>query len=122
MTTDAKIDTNSVGTIEGGIDAVVIGACADGLAAAAYLGKAGLRTVLLGASPEIGAADQDPITQGTAHGEHLAVQLDPDVISDLGLYKLGLAYAARRLETTYFFENHAAITVNGDITQVDLPS
>jgi len=35
------------GRIEGGVDAIVVGATIDGFVAAAYLGKAGLKTVLL---------------------------------------------------------------------------
>ena len=55
MTTSTD-EIQTAGRIEGGIDAIVIGATADGLAAAAYLGKAGLSTILLEESAEIGGS------------------------------------------------------------------
>lgn len=109
--------------IEGGIDAVVIGAGADGLAASAYLGKAGLRTVLVGAGPEIGgriaAREIAPGVQGV-DGEHLITILDPDVIAELDLYRHGVEFAARRLDTTYFFESGEVLRFDGDLTQAAL--
>ncbi|WP_375203664.1 phytoene desaturase family protein [Hyphococcus sp.] len=109
--------------IEGGIDAVVIGAGADGLAASAYLGKAGLRTVLVGAGPELGgriaAREIAPGVTGI-DGEHLITVLDPDVISELDLYRYGVEFAARRLDTTYFFENGGVLRFDGDLTQAAL--
>lgn len=111
--------------IEGGIDAVVIGAGAEGLAAAAYLGKAGLRTVLAGAGSEIGgrigAREIAPGVQGV-DGEHLVTVLDPDVIAELDLYRHGLEFAARRLDTTYFFENGSVLRFDGDLAQAALLS
>lgn len=111
--------------IEGGIDAVVIGAGADGLAAAAYLGKAGLRVVLAGAGPEIGgriaAREIAPGVEGV-DGEHLVTLLDPDVIAELDLYRHGLEFAARRLDTTYFFDSGEALRFDGDLTQAALMS
>lgn len=106
--------------IEGGIDAIVIGAGADGLAAAAYLGRAGLRTVLAGAGREIGgriaAREIAPGVEGV-DGEHLVTVLDPDVIADLDLYRHGLEFAARRLDTTYFFEQGAILRFDGDLSR-----
>lgn len=111
--------------IEGGIDAVVIGAGVDGLTAAAYLGRAGLRTVLAGAGPEIGgriaARDIAPGVVGI-DGEHLITQLDPEVIDDLDLYRHGIEFAARRLDTTYFFESGRVLRFDGDLTQAALLS
>ncbi len=111
--------------IEGGIDAVIIGAGADGLAAAAYLGKAGLRTVLAGAGPEIGgriaAREIAPGIEGV-DGEHLITLLDPDVIAELDLYRHGLEFAARRLDTTYFFERGGVLHFDGDVAQAALTS
>ena len=102
---DPEGETQRAGRIEGGIDALVIGAGVDGLAAAAYLGKAGLHTVLVGAGKEIGGriAEREiaPGVNGV-DGEHLVTMLDPDVIAELDLYRHGLSFAARRLDTTYF--------------------
>ena len=118
-------DGRAAGRIEGGIDAIVIGAGVDGLTAAAYLGKAGLRTVLAGAGPEIGgriaARDIAPGVTGV-DGEHLVTVLDPDVIADLDLYRHGLEYAARRLDTTYYFDTGNVLRFDGDLAQAALLS
>ena len=117
MTAEAE-ETNSAGRIEGGIDAIVIGASADGLAAAAYLGKAGLHTILLEESAEIGGAVRSheiaPGVDGMS-GEHLINNLDPDVISELDLYRFGVGYAARRLDNIYYFENGNTLNLDGDL-------
>ncbi len=110
--------TQSAGRIEGGIDAIVIGASADGLAAAAYLGKAGLRTLLLEESAEIGgpvrARDIAPGVAGV-DGEHLVRILDPDVINELELYRHGVNYAARRLDSVYYFDDGETLHLDGDL-------
>ena len=111
-------EIQSAGRIEGGIDAIVIGASADGLAAAAYLGKAGLRTLLLEESAEIGGPvrtrDIAPGVTGI-DGEHLVRILDPDVISDLDLYRFGVKYAARRLDSVYYFDDEESLQLDGDL-------
>lgn len=116
-------DNKSAHRIEGGIDAVVIGAGADGLAASSYLGKAGLRTVLVAESPEVGgriaAREIAPGVTGV-DGEHLVTVLNPDVIDELDLYRHGVEFAARRLDTTYFFESGAVLRFDGDLTQAAL--
>ena len=122
---DGREKTGGSHLIEGGIDAVVIGAGADGLAAAAYLGKAGLRVVLVGAGSEIGgriaAREIAPGVEGI-DGEHLVTLLDPDVIAELDLYRHGLEFAARRLDTTYFFDSGGVLRFDGDLTQAALMS
>jgi phytoene dehydrogenase-like protein len=115
---DASEHDHNAGRIEGGIDAIVIGAGADGLAAAAYLGKAGLQTVLLESGAEIGAEiRRREFTPGAfcIDGEHLVSMLDPETIDDLDLYRHGIAYAARRIDTTYFFESGQSLDLDGDV-------
>jgi len=121
-TTDVPVDGSSQdkpgARIEGGIDAIVLGADADGLAAAAYLGKAGLKTVLIDPGATLGgpirtrrlAAGVDGID-----GEHLAYMLDPEAIADLELYRYGLGFAARRLDTVYFFDDGDTLRLDGDL-------
>lgn len=108
---------SAVSAIEGGIDAVVIGATIDGLAAAAYLGKAGLTTVLLeaGATPG-GVVREREFAPGfhCVDGEHLIFALDPELVSELDLYRFGLAYANRRLDTMYFFEDGPPLLLDGE--------
>jgi phytoene dehydrogenase-like protein len=105
------------GRIEGGVDAVVVGASFDGFVAAALLGKAGLKTVLLGAG---GAALQEEPREFwggyfSADGDHLVTHLDPQLIASLDLYRHGLEYAARRLDSVYFFADGGALLLNGDL-------
>lgn len=105
------------GRIEGGVDAVVVGANFDGFAAAALLGKAGLRTVLLGAG---GPALQEETREFwggyfCADGEHLVTHLDAQLIASLDLYRHGLDYVARRLDSVYFFADGGALLLNGDL-------
>ncbi len=105
------------GMIEGGLDAIVIGATFDGLAAAALLGKAGLKTVLLAggdASSEKGPREFAP-GYFCADGERLVDGLDPELIASLDLYRCGLAFAARRLETVYYFADSGALLTDGDL-------
>jgi phytoene dehydrogenase-like protein len=106
------------GRIEGGIDAIVIGADAEGLTAAAYLGRAGYNTILLEAGVDIGGAvcarELSP-GQTYVDGEHLISILDPAVIADLDLYRHGVSYAARCLDTVYFFEDGETLQLGGDL-------
>ena len=116
--TEEKENKTGVGRIEGGIDAIVVGADAEGLAAAAYLGRAGLKTILLEAGVEIGGAVRErELAPGLNYvdGEHLISILDPAVIADLDLYRHGVSYAARRLDTAYFFENGETLNLGGDL-------
>ncbi len=113
-------EVQTAGRIEGGIDAIVIGAGVDALAAAAYLGKSGLHTVLVGGGKEMGGriAEREIASGVTGvDGEHLVTMLDPDVIAELDLYRHGLAFAARRLDTTYFFDDDDALKFDGDLSQ-----
>lgn len=101
--------------IEGGIDAVVLGATADALAAAALLARAGLRVVLI----ETGAGrpqDKREFAPGyfAAAGDPLAAMLDQAVVEALDLYRHGLAYSARRLETLVKFSDGAVLSLPGD--------
>lgn len=104
--------------IEGGVDAVVIGANADGLVAAAYLGRAGLKTVLLERSGELGLPYRQSVLGGEAgmtDGAHLLHSLDARVIDDLDLYRHGVEFAARRLDTEYYFDDGERLFVGGDL-------
>ncbi len=104
--------------IEGGVDAIIIGGAPDGLVAAAYLARAGLKTVLLEASGEIGAPYRRAATDGGHNeldGEHLFHTLDPQTIDDLDLYSCGVAYSARRMGVAYFFEDGECLRLGGDL-------
>ena len=115
---DAVSEEKPGARIEGGIDAIVIGADADGLTAAAYLGKAGLKTVLIDAAAVLGGPIRArSLADGVeaVDGEHLAFMLDPEAIADLDLYRCGLSFAARRLDTVYFFDNGDMLRLDGDL-------
>lgn len=100
--------------IEGGIDAVVIGASADAFAAAAMLARGGLHVVLI----ETGDRPQDKKEFSPGYfaipGDPVAFSLDQAVIDALDLYRCGLSFAARRLETFVRFGDGAAMTTPGD--------
>jgi phytoene dehydrogenase-like protein len=79
-------------------DAIVVGAGHNGLVAATYLGKAGLKVVVLEANERTGGA---AVTRSFAPGfkvsavAHLLHALHPRVASDLGLRRHGLRKAIR---------------------------
>jgi phytoene dehydrogenase-like protein len=83
-------------------DAIVIGGGHNGLVAAAYLGKAGRRVLLLEASPRLGGA----LTTGeispdylVSTGAHLLDAMPRQIEKDLKLSKNGLRYATRCVPT-----------------------
>lgn len=117
MASDSEILLKPNRRIEGGVDAIVIGASLDGLAAAALLAKAGLKTILLGA----GGAGLDEERREFApgffciDGEHIVTNLDPELAASLDLYRHGLSFASRRLETVYYFSDGGALLMEGDL-------
>lgn len=106
------------GRIEGGIDAIVIGAGVEGLAASALLGRAGFKTVLVDSAAEFGGAiAKRHFPEGGVYddGEHLVWRLDPALAEELDLYRLGVSFAARRLDTVYVTGAGAVFSVDGDL-------
>lgn len=83
-------------------DAIVIGGGHNGLVAAAYLGKAGKRVLLLEASHRLGGAlttDEISPDYKISTGAHLLDAMPRQIEKDLKLVKHGLRYAARRVPT-----------------------
>jgi phytoene dehydrogenase-like protein len=83
-------------------DAIVIGAGTSGLIAAAYLAKGGARTCMLEAETVAGGLCADTLPLGgrfEPRGAHGIYALDPKVVSDLGLARCGLKFAAADLPT-----------------------
>lgn len=114
------LDTNEAAMprgprIEGGYDAVVVGGAVDGMVAAAYLTKAGLKTVLLEAG--VTPPQRREFAPGffADDGDLLVRHLDPDVVNTLDLYRHGLCFVQRRLDTTYYFADRSALLVSGDL-------
>lgn len=77
-------------------DAIVIGAGPEGLIAATYLAAAGVKTLVLGA----GAATPPLGDPTLPTGASVLEALDPRVIKELKLTRLGLKFAARDLTLT----------------------
>ena len=103
------------GRIEGGVDAVVVGATADGLIAATLLAKAGVKTVLLEAG--VAPPQRREFAPGyfADDGDFLVRNLDPGVIADLDLYRHGLSFAQRRFDSVYYFEDDGVMKLDGDL-------
>lgn len=84
-------------------DAIVIGGDTSGLAAAAYLGKAGKRVLLLEAQDKFGGrCGAANLGDGfsAARGAHTLYALDPRVVSELKLARKGLRFEGRELALT----------------------
>lgn len=116
MADDVSREPKTGGRIEGGIDAVVVGASFDGLCAAALLGKAGLKTILLGAGGASLDDERREFEPGffCIDGEHLLTHLDAELVDGLDLYRHGLEFANRRLESVYYFSDGGALLMDGD--------
>ncbi|MBI1365793.1 MAG: hypothetical protein GC153_07510 [Alphaproteobacteria bacterium] len=117
MATKTEETRKTGGRIEGGFDAIVIGASTDGLAAAAMLGKAGFKTVLLGAGGAALDEGRREFAPGffALDGDLVMGALDPQLVEALDLYRHGLELASRRLETVYFFDDGGALLMEGDL-------
>jgi phytoene dehydrogenase-like protein len=98
-------------------DAAIIGAGHNGLVAATYLAKAGLKVVVLEANEQAGGA---AVTRSFAPGfkvssvAHLLHALHPRVTADLGLKKFGLRKTYRPVGTTAMLPGGGQIRITAD--------
>lgn len=101
--------------IEGGIDAVILGATSEGLAASALLARGGLHVILI-ETGESRPRERREFAPGyfAESGDPLAATLDHTVVEALDLYRHGLAFSARRLETLVRFSDGAMLTMPAD--------
>ena len=101
--------------IEGGLDAVVIGDAPDALAAAGLMAKGGLSVMLIERGPTA-ARERREFAPGffCDGGDPIAGALDAGVADELDLYRHGLSFARRRLETLVRFSDRAALVFGGD--------
>jgi phytoene dehydrogenase-like protein len=101
----------------GAYDAVVIGAGHNGLVAATYLAKAGLKTIVLEARERPGgAAATRQFAPGfaTSAVAHLLHALHPRVVADLKLNRHGLRRASKRIGTTALLPDGGRIDITAD--------
>lgn len=104
-------------------DAIVIGAGHNGLIAAAYLGKAGKRVLLLEAATRLGGAlttaEVSPDYR-VSTAAHLLDALPRRVEKDLKLAKHGLRFAARQLQTIALDRDHNHIVLAPGRSNLDI--
>jgi phytoene dehydrogenase-like protein len=103
-------------TIEGGLDAIVLGDSPDGLAAAGLMAKGGLNVMVIERGPQPAARERREFAPGffCDDGDPIAGALDAGVADALDLYRHGLSFARRRLETLVRFSDRAALIMAGD--------
>lgn len=101
--------------IEGGLDAVVIGDAPDALAAAGLMAKGGLSVMVIERG-HAAARERREFAPGffCDDGDPIAGAIDAAVADGLDLYKHGLSFARRRLETLVRFSDRAALILGGD--------
>ncbi len=103
--------------IEGGREAVVIGATIDGFAAAILMAKAGVDVVLV--ENDLRLVPNEPRVPASGFAQDLEdaplSNLDPHLVKDLGLSRRGLSFADRRLQTVYLLSDGAAYRSDGDL-------
>lgn len=101
--------------IEGGLDAVVIGDAPDALAAAGLMAKGGLSVMVIERGLSA-ARERREFAPGffCDDGDPIAGAIDAAVADGLDLYRHGLSFARRRLETLVRFADRAALIFGGD--------
>lgn len=100
--------------IEGGIDAVVLGATPDAFVAATMMARAGLHVILIETGDRPREKREFAPGYFAIDGDPLAFQIDQHVVDALDLYRHGLAFAARRIETFVRFGDGACFVLPGD--------
>ncbi|MFN0025423.1 MAG: hypothetical protein ACKVS5_16145, partial [Parvularculaceae bacterium] len=101
--------------IEGGLDAIVIGDAPDGLAAAGLMAKGGLSVMVIERGPPRARDRREFAPEYFCDdGDPIAGAIDPLVADALDLYRHGLSFARRRLETMVRFSDRAALILGGD--------
>ncbi|MGB0120300.1 MAG: FAD-dependent oxidoreductase, partial [Solirubrobacterales bacterium] len=117
----AKPDRSLNGSISSSYDAIVVGGGHNGLTTAAYLAKAGMKTLVLERRPILGGACvTEEVWPGArvSRCSYVVSMLQAKVISDLRLkdfgyeaYPLDPAYAAMTEDGPIFFFNEVEKTV-----------
>src|SRR3954470_8787530 len=98
-------------------DAIVVGGGHNGLVTAAYLGKAGLRTIVLERRPKVGGAVETPELSPGARVPtlaHTVGRLRPSIVRDLDLKRHGLSLVGPEVRAFAPGQDGDAVVLWGD--------
>ncbi len=102
-------------------DVVIIGTGPSGLIAATYLARTGAHVVVLESEPTPGGSCVNRVPVGdfaVPPGPHALIALDPQVIKDLKLVRLGLKFAARDLPLVGLRADGKTLVLGRDVHDV----
>ena len=107
---------SNISRIEGGLDAIVVGASFDGAVAAASLARQGLSTVLVESDCRVIDAEPKELFEGVFAdlNDGPLLSLDRGAVNALDLFRHGLAFQHRRIASAYVLNGETILVDTGD--------